>query len=173
VFTTACGSLDELGLAVFGLIEPWLDDSAVFLSLDDTLARKRGLKVFGVGMHHDPLLSTRKTALMNWGHSWVVLGLIVEFPFRRGHYVSLPVLFRLYVHQKTAAGKRLRYRPRPKWAVEMLALLCRRHENRRFHVMADSTCGGQSVLAHLPDNCDLTSRLDLDARRRRRCCCTA
>jgi len=102
-----------------------------------------------------------------------VLCLIVEFPFRRGHYVSRPVLFRLYVHQKTAAGKRLRYRTRPELAVEMLALLCRRHENRRFHVMADSTYGGQSVLAHLPDNCDLTSRLDLDARHRRRCCCTA
>jgi len=51
--------------------------------------------------------------LTGWGHSWVVLGLIVEFPFRRGHYFSLPVLFRLYVHQKTAAGKRLRYRPQP------------------------------------------------------------
>ena len=51
----------------------------MFVVLDDTLARKRGLKVFGVGMHHDPLLSTRRTAVMNWGHSWVVLGVIVRF----------------------------------------------------------------------------------------------
>ena len=80
VFSTARWSLDELGLAIFALIEPWLDDDAVLLSLDDTLARKRGLKIFGVGMHHDPLLSTRKTALMNWGHSWVVLSVIVAFP---------------------------------------------------------------------------------------------
>ena len=33
-----------------------------------------------------------------------------------------------------------------------------------FHVVGDSAYGGQSVLAHLPENCDLTSRLDLDAR---------
>ena len=146
------------------MIEPWLDGGTVLLGLDDTLARKRGLRVFGVGMHHDPLLSTRKTALMNWGHSWVVLGVIVELPFRRGHYFSLPILFRLYVNKKTAAKKRLRYRTRPELAVEMLALLCKHYENRRFHVVADSAYGGQSVLRQLPDNCDLTSRLDLDAR---------
>lgn len=165
VFSTARWSLDELGLAIFGLIESWLDDEALLLSLDDTLARKRGLRIFGVGMHHDPLLSTRKTALMNWGHSWVVLSVIVAFPFRPGHFFSLPILFRLYVNKKTAAkNKWLSYRTRPELAVEMLAVLCKRHENRRFHVVGDSAYGGQSVLAHLPANCDLTSRLDLNAR---------
>lgn len=165
VFSTARWSLGELGLAIFALIEPWLDDDAVLLSLDDTLARKRGLKIFGVGMHHDPLLSTRKTALMNWGHSWVVLCVIVAFPFRPSHHFSLPILFRLYVNKKTAAkNKKLRYRTRPELAVEMLGVLCKRHENRRFHVVGDSAYGGQSVLGHLPENCDLTSRLGLDAR---------
>jgi len=164
IFSAARWSLDDLGLAVFDLITPWIPDGPVSLALDDTLARKRGLKVFGVGMHHDPLLSTRKTAVMNWGHSWVVLGVIVSFPFRPGHYVSLPILFRLYVNKKTAAKKRLRYRTRPELAVEMLAKLCNARENRRFHVVADSAYGGQSVLAHLPENCDLTSRLDLNAR---------
>jgi len=47
VFSAARWSLDALGLAVFGLIEPWLDREAVLLALDDTLARKRGLKMFG------------------------------------------------------------------------------------------------------------------------------
>ena len=164
IFSAARWSLDDLGLAVFDLITPWIPDGPVSLALDDTLARKRGLKVFGVGMHHDPLLSIRKTAVMNWGHSWVVLGVIVSFPFRPGHYVSLPILFRLYVNKKTAAKKRLRYRTRPELAVEMLAKLCNARENRRFHVVADSAYGGQSVLAHLPENCDLTSRLDLNAR---------
>jgi len=164
VFSAARWSLDGLGLAVFKLIEPWLDGDAVLLSLDDTLARKRGLKVFGVGMHHDPLLSTRKTALMNWGHSWVVLCVIVALPFRPNHYFSLPILFRLYVNKKTATKKRLRYRTRPELAVEMLGVLCKHYENRRFHAVADSAYGGQSVLANLPANCDLTSRLGLEAR---------
>ena len=108
VFAAARWSRDELGLAVFELIRPGLGHGPVFLSLDDTLARKRGLKIFGVGRHHDPLLSTRKVALTNWGHSWVVLRVIVTFPFRAEHHFSLPILLRLYVNKKTAAKKRLR-----------------------------------------------------------------
>ena len=73
VFSAARWSLDALGLAVFELIEPWLDKEAVLLALDDTLARKRGLKMFGTGMHHDPLLSSRGKAITNWGHSWACL----------------------------------------------------------------------------------------------------
>ena len=57
--------MDTLGLAVFGLILPWIDGAVVMLAIDDTLARKRGLKIFGIGMHYDPLISTRKTALTN------------------------------------------------------------------------------------------------------------
>ena len=164
VFAAAQWSLDELGLAVFGLILPWLDDRLIMLALDDTLARKRGLRVYGVGMHHDPLLSTRRTAVMNWGHSWVVLGVIVRFPFCAEKYFCLPILFRLYVNKQTVAQKGGRYRTRPELAVEMLRKLCKACENRRFHVVADSAYGGKSVYLKMPANCDLTSRLDLDAR---------
>lgn len=165
VFATARWSLDELGLAIFQyLILPWIGDGVILLALDDTLARKRGLKIFGAGMHHDPLLSTRKTALVNWGHSWVILGIIVQPPSCPNRCFCLPILFRLYVSQKTATKKRLAYRTRPELAVEMLHLLCKAHEYRRFHAIADSAYGGQSVLTHLPIKCELASRLHLDAR---------
>lgn len=164
VFAAARWSLDELGLAVFDLIRPWLGDGPVLLALDDTLARKRGLKVYGVGMHHDPLISTRKVALTNWGHSWVVLGVMVRLPFAPERSFCLPILFRLYVNKQTATRKRLGYRTRPELAVEMLKILCKSHASRRFHAVADSAYGGKSVYLNLPANCDLTSRLDLDAR---------
>lgn len=164
VFAAAQWSLDELGLAVFGVILPRLDEALIMLALDDTLARKRGLQVYGVGMHHDPLLSTRKVALTHWGHSWVVLGVIVRFPFCADKYFCLPILFRLYVNKQTVAKKGGRYRTRPELAVEMLRLLGRGYETKRFHVVADSAYGGKSVYLNLPANCDLTSRLDLDAR---------
>ena len=165
LFAKAEWCVDELGLAVFQLIEPWLVPAhPVMLALDDTLARKRGLKVYGAGMHHDPMISTRKVARLNWGHSWVVLSVIVRFPFCSDRCFALPILFRLYVNKQTVAKKGGWYRTRPELAVEMLYLLCRAHENRRFHVVADSTYGGQSVLGDLPEHCDLTSRLDLDAR---------
>src|SRR5262245_45339606 len=46
LFSAARWSLDAVGLAVFDLIAPHLGD-VVLLGLDDTLARKRGLKMFG------------------------------------------------------------------------------------------------------------------------------
>jgi len=115
-------------------------------------------------MHHDPLISTRKVPRVNWGHSWVVLSVMVRFPFCTERYFALPILFRLYINKQTVAKKGGWYRTRPELAVDMLYTLCRAHETRRFHVVADSTYGGQSVLGDLPNNCDLTSRLDLDAR---------
>jgi len=164
LFAKAEWCLDELGLAVFEVIRPWVRSGPILLALDDTLARKRGLKVHGAGMHHDPLISTRKVARLSWGHSWVVLAVIVSLPFRPGHYISLPILFRLYVNKQTVAKRGGWYRTRPELAVDLLYILCRSYEDRRFHVVADSTYGGQSVLGDLPENCDLTSRLDLDAR---------
>lgn len=163
LFSAARWSRDALGLAMFDLMEPFLG-SAIVLGLDDTLARKRGVKMFGTGMHHDPLLSSRGKAITRWGHSWVVVGVIVELPFRRGYYYCLPILFRLYLNQKSSLKHRRAYRTRPELAVEMLTLLCQHRKNRRFHAIADSAYGGQSVLCHLPGNCDLTSRLLRDAR---------
>ena len=164
-FAKAEWCLDDLGLAVFGLIEPWVSTrQPVLLALDDTLARKRGLKVYGAGMHQDPMISTRKVPRLSWSHSWVVLSVIVRFPFCAEHCIALPILFRLYTNKQTVAKKGGWYRTRPELAVDLLYSLCRAHENRRFHVVADSTYGGQNVLGDLPQNCDLTSRLNLDAR---------
>jgi hypothetical protein len=165
LFAAARWSLDELGLAIFRLlILPLMGNGMIWLGIDDTLARKRGLKVFGVGMHHDPLLSTRKTAITNWGHCWVVLGVICKLPFCGDRWFCLPILFRLYVPKKTAEKKRLPYYTKPQLAVQMLEWLCGRFENRQFHAIGDSTYGGKSVLCKLPNNCGLTSRLKMDAR---------
>lgn len=164
LFATARWSLDALGLAVFDLIEPFCGDGAVLLAGDDTLARKRGLNIFGVGMHHDPLLSTRRTAVMNWGHSWVVLAVIVRFPFRPDFHHALPVLFRMYRSTQTTAREGGTHFTRPQLMVQLLTLLCGHRKNRRFRLVADAAYGGESVLCHLPVNCDLTSRLHLDAR---------
>ena len=163
IFAAAAWSLDQLGLAVFDLIVAWCD-GVMFLSVDDTLAHKRGLKVFGAEMHYDPLISSRGKKLTRWGHNWVVLCVVVRFPLWPDRPFSLPVLFRLYLNTRSAKKHRRKYRTRPQLAVEMLGLVCRHCANRRFHLLADSAYGGQSVLGHLPTNCDLTSRLVLNAR---------
>ncbi len=162
-FASARWSLDRLGLAILGLVLSLVPRSRViFLSLDDTLARKRGRKIFGVGMHHDPLISSRKKAVLNRGHSWVVLSIVVELPFAKGLAYSLPVLFRLYRNKQSGAGKG--YRTRPALAVEMLGKLAAAFAGRRFHLLADSAYAGRSVVRHLPAGFEFTGRLHFDAR---------
>jgi hypothetical protein len=162
LFATASWSLDDLGLAVFRVIKPWLGKT-IHLALDDTLARKTGRRMYGVGMHPDPLISSRKLKVLNRGHSWVVLGVLVRFPFRRDRWFCLPVLLRLYLNHEATRKARHVYRTRPELAVEMITLLCGAEKDAAFHLVADTLYGGRSVLRHLPANCQLTSRLHLDA----------
>ena len=164
LFANARWSLDQVGLALFSPMLGFLPEGeTVFLAADDTLARKRGRKVFGVGMHYDPLLSSRGKAIVNWGHSWVVLGVLLPLPFRPGARYCLPILFRLYRNQKTlkAEGDAKAYRTRPELLMELLALLCAAHPKRHFHLLADATYSGASVVRKLPANCDFTGRGNL------------
>lgn len=164
VFSAARWSLDQLGLIVFVLLKALLPEGTVQLSFDDTEAHKRGLKVWGVGMHRDPQLSTRKKPVLTWGHNWVVLAVMVRLPCCPGRVFSLPILFRLHLNQAAAARARRAYRTRPELAVELLHLLCEANRDRHFHAFADGALSGEPVLGHLPTNCDLTSRLPMDAR---------
>src|SRR5579863_8830952 len=67
VFSGAAWAIDTLGLAVFEIILAVRDPRGVlWLSLDDTHNRKRGTKVFGAAMLHDPLFSTRARHVATW-----------------------------------------------------------------------------------------------------------
>jgi hypothetical protein len=163
IFAAGVWCRDQVGLGIFTLIRPLLRGT-IFVALDDTLARKRGLKIFGVSMHHDPLLSSRKKAITNWGHSWVVLGVLLPCPLGSRRVFCLPILFRLYLSQHQAHKAGRLPRSRPDLAVQLLEILCRAYPELCFHAVADSHYGGRSVLGRLPSNCQLTSRLVLDAR---------
>ena len=72
-------------------------DAVIILAGDDTLCRKSGWGLFGAGMRHDPLISSRAMKLVSWGHDWVNLCLIVVNPWwAPGKVFALPILMRLY-----------------------------------------------------------------------------
>jgi len=89
---------------------------------------------------------------------------VLKLPFCGDRWFCLPVLSRLYVPKKAAARNKTAYKTKPQLAVEMLQLLCNQHPNQHFHAVADSAYGGKNVLLNLPLNCDLTSRMVMDAR---------
>lgn len=173
LFAAARWDVEAVGLALAGLILGTFASAAshggaVFLVVDDTLCRKRGRRLFGVGMHYDAQLTGRRWSNANRsvksrGHCWVILGVVVSFPFRPGHYYCLPVLSRLYLNGDAALRHRRVYRTKPQLALEMLGKLCGAFPERRFHLLADSAYGGRHLLGELPANCAFTCRWILNA----------
>jgi len=95
------------------LLDHWVPEGPVLLAGDDTVDEHRGAKVYGKGCHRDPVRSTHSYTAFRWGHKWVVLAILVQFPFATRAW-ALPVLAALYhspektTKSKTPAAKRRR-----------------------------------------------------------------
>jgi SRSO17 transposase len=169
-FSHAAWDLDTLSMSLAKLVATILAPGAPLLwAVDDTLCRKRGLTLYGAGMHYDPLISSRAKSLVSWGHDWVVLCLIIVHPFWAPTKVfALPIAFRLYRNrQGLTKGKKGRakaphdpnHRTRPELALELIALAAGWFPNDELIVTGDSAYGGASILRHLPSNVHLISHV--------------
>jgi hypothetical protein len=179
-FSHYAWSLDDLCQVLARLlVNRFCPQGPLLLAADDTLCRKRGLGLFGAGMHHDPLLSSKALKVFSWGHDWVVLALLIRLPpWAPTKVFALPLAFRLYVNRqgltkgkKKSATRKSTSATKPKWRrnadhrtrpellVELLCLVAAWFPQRRLVVSADSTYGGRSVLRHLPANVDLISQV--------------
>ncbi len=97
-FSNAAWSIDDLYETLARrAVATFYPEGMVATGIDDTLARKRGLTIFGTRMHHDPLLSSRARPHVSWGHDWVILSLLIPAPAWSPTTVwALPVGIRLY-----------------------------------------------------------------------------
>jgi hypothetical protein len=176
-FANAAWSIDDLfdALAREAVATFYPAGAMIEAGVDDTLCRKRGLTIFGAGMHHDPLISSRKRVHVSWGHDWVILSLLVPNPpWSPTKVWAVPVGVRLYKNRqgltkgkrgqaKAKRGKRRppdpNHRTRPELAVELIERFANLFPRRAIVVSGDSAYGGKSVLRHLPGNVDLISRV--------------
>jgi hypothetical protein len=82
-------------LLVKFLLDHHLPEGPIYLAGDDTVDEHRGDKVHGKSCHRDPVRSTHSFTAYRWGHKWVVLTILVQFPFATRPW-ALPVLVALY-----------------------------------------------------------------------------
>ena len=81
----------RLGCALAGfLLGRFPPAGPVVLVGDDTVDGHQGKKVYGKARHRDPARSTRSSPAWRYGHRWVVLAVLVRFPFATRPW-ALPV----------------------------------------------------------------------------------
>ena len=164
-FSHARWCVDELGLRVAEVIVDRLlaADQPLVVPIDDTLAKRRGRKVFGCFWHHDATANSHKGSVA-WGNNWVTAGINVKLPFLE-RTVCLLVLFRLWRPRRKEIPK---HKPdperpsKPRLAREVLCLLAKRFPQRMIHMVGDAAYAS-GAFAGLPANLTITSRLRADA----------
>ena len=106
----------QLGRVVLALVPA---DRPVILVGDDTVDGHPGRRVYGKARHRDPVRSSHGFTAWRYGHKWVVLAVLVRFPWA-GRPWALPVLVDLY---RSERDDRLRRRPHRTPARIMATLL--------------------------------------------------
>jgi DDE superfamily endonuclease len=132
---------------------------------DDTVDEHRGKKVYGKGRHRDAVRSSKNYTAFRYGHKWVVLAVLVSFPFAKRPW-ALPVLIALY---RSPAENKGRGRPH-KTPAELMQLLLRIVlrwlPQRPFVFAGDTGFGGHALAAFASRQAgrlSLVSRLVADA----------
>ena len=139
-FSHAAWDIDIFSMRLAKLVVTILAPGATFFwAVDDTLCRKRGLTLYGAGMHYDPLISISAKSLVSWGHDWVVLSSDHRLPplWARSKVFALPIAMHLYRNrQGLTKGKKVQmrnppfkpkhdpnHRTRPELALELIIMV--------------------------------------------------
>jgi hypothetical protein len=155
-------SRDELGRLLFRRIVAFWPGAVVDVVVDDTLARKSGPKIFGLGTHIDPVQSTLKWKVLTFGHVWVVLSVVVKVPFSRRLW-ALPVLFRLYRSHKECERKGVPHHTKTELARGMLEVLTTWLDGSAIRVAMDNAYSNRRVLLPLLGDVTFVGALCPDA----------
>jgi len=118
------------------VVRQLLPTGPIYLAGDDTVDEHRGPKVQGKARHRDPVRSTHTYTAFRWGHKWVVLAVLVPFPFTRRRW-ALPVLVALYRSEEDNRRRRRRHKTPPELLGQLLRVLRRWFPDRQLVCAAD------------------------------------
>jgi len=126
------------------LLDHVLPDGPVYLVGDDTVDGHPGRTVYGKARHRDPVRSSHAYTAWRYGHKWVVLAVLVKFPFAARRW-ALPVLVDLYRTPEVSKAEGVRHRTPARLMCRLLRLLLARFPGRAFVFAGDSGYGTHEV----------------------------
>jgi hypothetical protein len=135
----------ELGCALARLLlDHFAPDGPVHLVGDDTVESHPGRRVHGKGRHRDPVRSSHTYTAWRYGHKWVVLAVLVRFPFATRPW-ALPVLVDLHRPPEVSQSEGRRHHTPAQLAGPLLRLMLIRFPGRTFVFVGDSSSGTHEV----------------------------
>ena len=159
---------DALGKFLFQMALKQIPESLpLCLTVDDTLSRRSGPQLFGGSMHHDPLLSNYgrgKTLVkfFSFGHSWVIICVVIPLPWNKARFMAIPVAFRLYRGKKHCPPKQ--YRKRTELAREMVEMMLSWiPEERKVVLIGDSEYACRTLVRDLNKRVTFVGSMDMGA----------
>lgn len=136
------------------------DNKTVKIVGDDTVDEHPGRKVFGKGRHRDAVRSSHTFTAFRWGHKWVVVSILVKFPFAQRPW-ALPVLIALYYAPATSKELGHKHRTPVQIMEKLLRVLMRWFPERKFKLSVDSGLASHDLatfVAGQPRNLTLISK---------------
>jgi hypothetical protein len=122
------------------ILRVWLPEGQVPLVGDDTVDGHRGKNVYGKACHRDAVRSTHSYTAYRWGHKWVVLTILVKFPFACRPW-ALPVLVALYRSPEWNKEHGRRHRTPAELMRQLLAVILHWFPERKFVFAGDGGFG--------------------------------
>lgn len=147
------------------VLDRLVPEGPIALAGDDTVTEHPGPHVYGKGCHRDPVRSTHSFTAFRWGHKWVVLALLVRFPFATRPW-ALPLLVALYRPEEEDRTHKRRHKTPPQLVRQMLRVLLRWFPGRAFVGTADgnyATHELSELAARYPDRLTFVSKFYPDA----------
>jgi DDE superfamily endonuclease/putative transposase ISC1217 len=138
-----------------------LPQGIVRLVGDDTVDGHKGKKVHGKARHRDPVRSTKNYTAWRYGHKWVVLAVLVSFPFAVRPW-ALPILVDLYYSEEDNRRRHRPHRTPAQLMCRLLRFLLQKFPQRTFLFVGDSSYGSHEVarfVARHRDRLTLVSKL--------------
>lgn len=110
----------------------------------DTVDGHKGPEVYGKARHRDPVRSTHSYTAWRYGHRWVVLAVLVRFPFATRPW-ALPVLVDRYRSEADGRARNRPHRTPARILCGRLGVLLMRFPGRTFVFAGDSGYGTHEV----------------------------
>lgn len=147
------------------LVAIWVPSGPIICGLDDTIERRRGVKIKAKGIYRDPVRSSHSHFVKASGLRWLSLMLLAPIPWANGTW-ALPFLTCLAPSERYYATKPRAHKKLTDWGRQMVMQLRRWLPGRALVIVADSSFAAISwlfTLTQLPGQVCVIVRFRLDA----------